>query len=110
MPWVMEPKPSASASRACSSCSWKRACMSSPCGNWARSIRPNCIMRGPAPAASPTDAGPTLARTRGRASRSAPEERDEDGEDGEKRLQREIRDAAHHPYDKRVVHICFEPG
>src|SRR6266403_1337232 len=43
MPLVIESKPSASASRACSRSSRKRADMSSPSGNCARSIRPNCI-------------------------------------------------------------------
>src|SRR5262244_2572891 len=43
MPLVIESKPSASASRACSRSSWKRAVMSSPSGNCARSIRPNFI-------------------------------------------------------------------
>src|SRR5215831_20484964 len=43
MPLVIESKPSASASRACSRSSWKRAVMSSPSRNCARSIRPNRI-------------------------------------------------------------------
>src|SRR5215471_21034186 len=47
MPFVIESKPSASASRACSRSSWKRTGMSSPSGNCARSIRPNCIESTP---------------------------------------------------------------
>src|SRR5437016_511839 len=43
MPLVMQEYPNSSASRACSNISRKRTCMSSPCGNCARIINPNCM-------------------------------------------------------------------
>src|SRR5215467_11006266 len=43
MPLVIQEYPNSSASRACSNISRKRTCMSSPCGNCARIIKPNCI-------------------------------------------------------------------
>src|SRR5215471_3231402 len=47
MPLVMQEYPNSSASRACSNISRKRTCMSSPCGNCARIINPNCISAMP---------------------------------------------------------------
>src|SRR5215510_8332667 len=43
MPLVMQEYPNSSASRACSNISRKCICMSSPCGNCARIINPNCM-------------------------------------------------------------------
>src|SRR5215510_1416421 len=47
MPLVIQEYPNSSASRACSNISQKRTCMSSPCGNCARIIKPNCISAMP---------------------------------------------------------------